>query len=300
MNNIFLQVMRERMMVDRQLVESVYLPWLAGAMNGNMSLGPNGTTGKKAFAASAHSFTKEAFAMSGRSASMAMMDATAGSVAVVPIFGEFLKYGSQCTYGANEIVPAIYQAGDMKNIVALVLDVDSGGGAESAVPPFIEAIKYVQSKGKPVVLHGDMVASAAYYIGSFCDYLMADNLISSAFGSIGVYVSYMDYKEQLEKKGIKHKTIYAPQSDLKNHEYRELVDNDNSEPLINNILIPSATRFINTVKQNRKGKISEESDVYRGKLYEGEDIVKEGLADGFGTLYDALEVASGMAMMRRG
>src|SRR5674476_328262 len=97
---------------------------------------------------------------------------------------------------------------------------------------------------------------------------------------------------------LNHKTIDARQSDLKNHEYRELVDNDNAEPLINNILIPSATRFINTVKQNRKGKISEDSDVYRGKLYEGEDIVKEGLADGFGTLYDALEVASGMAMMR--
>jgi ClpP class serine protease len=55
-----------------------------------------------------------------------------------------------------------------------------------------------------------------------------------------------------------------------------------------------------TVKQNRKGKISEDSDVYRGRLYEGEDIVKEGLADGFGTLYDALELASGMAMMRKG
>jgi len=298
MANLLLEVMRDRMMVDRGLVENVYLPWLMSVMNGDMKPGAL-LNQKKDLSLTAYSFTKEAFAIGGRSAAMAMDGASAGSVAVIPIIGEFLKYGSQCTYGANEIVPAIYKAGELKNIVALVLDVDSGGGSEGAVPPFIEAIKYVQSKGKPVVLHGDMVASAAYYIGSFCDYLMADNLISSSFGSIGVYVSYMDYKEQLEKKGIKHKTIYAPQSDLKNYEYRELVDNDNSEPLINNILIPSATRFINTVKQNRKGKISEDSDVYRGKLYEGEDIVKEGLADGFGTLYDALEVASGMAMMRR-
>ena len=53
---------------------------------------------------------------------MAMDGASAGSVAVIPIIGEFLKYGSQCTYGANEIVPAIYKAGELKNIVALVLD----------------------------------------------------------------------------------------------------------------------------------------------------------------------------------
>jgi len=286
------------MMVDRGLVERVYIPWLISVVNGNVQ--PGAFSGnKKELTVTAYSFEKEAFAMGGRSAAMAMDGAEAGSVAVVPIIGEFLKYGTPCTYGANEIVPAIYKAGELKNIIALVLDVDSGGGSEGAVPPFIEAIKYVQSKGKPVVLHGDMVASAAYYIGSFCDYLLADNPISSAFGSIGVYVSYMDYRVQLERKGIKQRMIYAPQSDLKNQEYRELVENDNEEPLINNILIPSAARFIDTVKQNRKGKIDEASDVYRGKLYEGGDIVKMGLADGFGTLYEAIEVASGMAMMRR-
>ena len=297
MANLLLEVMRERMMIDRGLVENVYLPWLMSVMNGDLKPGSL-LNQKKELSPTAYSFTKQSFAIGGRSAAMAMDGAAPGSVAIVPIIGEFLKYGTQCSYGANEIVPAIYKAAELKNIVALVLDVDSGGGSEGAVPPFIEAIKYVQSKGKPVVLHGDMVASAAYYIGSFCDYLMADNHISSAFGSIGVYVSYMDYKEKLEKKGIKHKTIYAPQSDLKNHEYRELVDNNNEGPLVNNILVPSATRFINTVKANRKGKIDEGSDVYRGKLYEGEDIVKVGLADGFGTLFDALDVAAGMANLR--
>lgn len=298
MSNIFLQVMRERMMIDRQLVETVYLPWMASMMNGNMN--SDALPKKMNFEASAYGFTKAAFAISGRSSSITMDGAPSGSVAVVPIFGEFLKYGTQCAYGANEIVPAIYQAGELKNIVALVLDVDSGGGSESAVPPFIEAIKYVQSKGKPVVLHGDMCASAAYYIASYCDYIMVDNEISSAFGSIGVYVAFVDYKEQLEKAGVKHRTIYAPQSDMKNEEYRALVDDGNEQPLIDNVLIPSATRFINTVKQNRMGKINENSDAYRGKLFEGISIVSEGLADGFGTLYDALEVASGMAMMRRG
>ena len=239
------------MMVDRGLVEEVYLPWLLSVVNGtgdfpsatlrdlpSTSLIPSptlsrtrsplaalipsptlsrtripsaalsaGLGGQPAF--TAYTFEKGAFAMGGRSAVMAMESAPAGSVAVVPIIGEFLKWGTGCAYGSNEIVPAIYQAGDLKNIRALVLDIDSGGGAENAVPPFIEAIKYVQSLGKPVVVHGDMVASAAYYIGSFADYILADNPISSAFGSIGVLISFMDYREKFAREGIKPRQIYA-------------------------------------------------------------------------------------------
>ena len=284
------------MMVDRGLAEDVYLPWLLSVANGSLSR-DSVLRDKKEFVALA--FEKEAFAMGGRSAAMVMESAPAGSVAVVPIIGEFLKWGSSCAYGANEIVPAIYQAGDLKNIRALVLDIDSGGGAENAVPPFIEAIRYVQSMGKPVVVHGDMVASAAYYISSYADYILADNPISSAFGSIGVLVSFMDYREKFAKEGIKPRQIYAPQSTLKNNEYREIMDNDNEQPLIDNILKPAADRFIETVQQNRRGKITYDSDVYKGKLYEGTDIVTVGLADGFGTLYDALEVANSMADLKR-
>ena len=319
------------MLVDRGLVEEVYLPWLLSVVNGNRDF-PSTTIrdhtsgtlreqpstklimsptlsrtwspsasfsssegGQPVF--SAYTFEKGTFAMGGRSAAIAMESAPAGSVAVVPVIGEFLKWGTGCAYGANEIVPAIYQAGDLKNIRALVLDIDSGGGAENAVPPFIEAIKYVQSLGKPVVVHGDMVASAAYYISSFADYILADNPISSAFGSIGVLISFMDYREKFAREGIKSRQIYAPQSTLKNSEYREIMDNDNEQPLIDNILKPSADRFIETVRYNRRGKIVDDSDVYKGKLYEGEDIVKSGLADGFGTLYDALHLANSMAIL---
>lgn len=71
----------------------------------------------------AYTFEKGTFAIGGRSAAITMESAPAGSVAVVPVIGEFLKWGTGCAYGANEIVPAIYQAGDLKNIRALVLDI---------------------------------------------------------------------------------------------------------------------------------------------------------------------------------
>lgn len=285
-------------MVDRGVAERVYIPWLLAIQEGrSMQVGRTREAGNVSM--QLFDFNKEAFATGGRRTMEAIEEAKSGSVAVLPVIGEFLKYGTGCSYGANEIVPAIYEAAESENIVAMVLDMDSGGGSENAVPPFIEAIKYLQSKGKPLVVHGDMVASAAYYVASFADYILVDNLISSAFGSIGVYVSYMDYREKLKNEGIKAEVVYAPQSDLKNYEYRQIMENDNKQPLIDNLLKPSADKFIEAVKKNRKGKIADNSEAFRGKLFEGKEIVKEGLADGFGTLRDAVRIASSMAMIRK-
>jgi len=286
------------MMVDRGIVERVYIPWLLSLQNGAMNHGAFFPE-KKQYRATSMSFEKEAFATGGYGPIRAMEEAKAGSVGIIPIIGEFLKYGTQCSYGANEVIPAFYEAADNPNIIALVLDIDSGGGAENAVPPFIEALKYVQSKGKPVIAHGDLVASAAYYMACHADYILVDNLISSAFGSIGVYVSYMDYREKLKNDGIKAEVVYAPQSDLKNEEFRAIMENDDKQPLIDNILKPSADRFIETVRKNRAGKIKENSDAYRGKMFEGKQIITEGLADGFGTLQQAVRIAASMAVIKK-
>ena len=298
MANVLFEINRGRMMVDKGVVDDVYLPWIISILNG--TLNPDSILKEKgAFEPKSVDLTKNMFSTGAYGVMDAMDMAKPGSVAVIPVIGEFLKRGTACSYGADEIVPAFYAAANNENIIAVVLEMDSGGGAEKAVPPFIDAIKYIQSKGKPVVLHGDMVASAAYYVGSFCDYLMADNLISSAWGSIGVYVSFLDYKEKFAKEGIKVRDIYAPQSSMKNLEYRALVNNDDEQPLIDNMLEPSADRFIKCVKDNRKGKIDENSDVYKGKLYEGKEIVKVGLADGFGNLSSAINVAVSLAKMKK-
>jgi protease IV len=219
-----------------------------------------------------------------------------GSIAVIPLKGAFLKYGTACAYGADEITPVMYKAARSENIRAIVLDIDSGGGAENAVPPILEAIKFIQKSGKPVVGHGDMVGSAGYFVMSGCDYVTVDNKISSAFGSIGVLIPYMNIKKQLELAGIKEQYIYAPQSTLKNYESRELLENDNEEPLRENVLRPAAERFISFVKEARKGRINvENEDIWAGKLFEAEEIIKNGLADQFATLSETIEIAAALS-----
>lgn len=311
MNNLFLQVFRNRLMVDRGIAEQTYLPFFISMLQGaptTLAINKPQFGGTKEQTVdltrpdlNIRLFDRSLFQVGAEVAFEKMDEAQEGSVLVIPIIGEFLKYGTMCSYGANEIAPAIRKAGDVKNISAVVLDFDSGGGAENAVPLFIEAIRYVQSKGKPVVAHGDLCASAAYYAASFCDYILADNEISSAFGSIGAFVSFADFSKQLEMAGVKITQFYATQSNLKNEAYRALTENEvpDSKPLIDKMLDPAVDRFIATCKKNRNGKISEDSDVWKGALVESEEIVKCGLADDFGTLNDAIQVAVKLADFKK-
>lgn len=220
-------------------------------------------------------------------------EAEPGSIAVIPIKGEFMRYGTMCAWGADELAPVIKLAGSAKNISAVVLDFDSGGGAERAVPPFLQAISHVQGLGKPVVAHGDLCASAAYYVASHCDYIVADNKISSAFGSIGVMVSWPDFRKYYEQKGISIKDIYAPQSKRKNKSYRDLLDG--KEETLKEELKRAAARFISNVQNARKGKFSDYEGIWEGEVFDSGDMKKHGLVDGFGDLMKSIEIAAALA-----
>lgn len=221
-------------------------------------------------------------------------NAPKGSVAVIPIKGEFMRYGTMCAWGADEIAPVIKMTADTENISGIVLDIDSGGGAERAVPPFLQAIEYAQRKrNKPVVAHVDMCCSAGYYVASHCDYIVANNKISSAVGSIGVMVNWVDFRKHYEEKGIVVNDIYASQSKKKNHSYRELLDGNNQ--ILIDELSKSAATFISNVKAKREGKFSNYEGIWEGEVFRGDEMKTHGLVDGFGDLVKACEIASALA-----
>lgn len=101
----------------------------------------------------------------GRSARLgnSFSDAPQGSTAIIPVHGTMLKYGTYCSYGTTEYAALIRDAADSANISSVLCDIDSGGGAVDAIAPLVDAILYAKSKGKAVVAHCDLCASAAYY-----------------------------------------------------------------------------------------------------------------------------------------
>ena len=134
-------------------------------------------------------------------------------VAVIPIGGFDKHRGDGCRPDGRATVVLGDGADENPDVVGVVLDIDSGGGSCSAIPLLEKAISSVKSAGKPIIVHADLCASAAYWIASMCDAIFADNSFSE-FGSIGVMA-------QMYRPAENVITVYAEESPDKNREYRE-------------------------------------------------------------------------------
>uniref|UniRef100_UPI00286CF505 S49 family peptidase n=1 Tax=Hymenobacter sp. TaxID=1898978 RepID=UPI00286CF505 len=130
-------------------------------------------------------------------------DAQPGSVAVVQIKGVMMKADQwglcEDTAGTASLGRQLQEADAHENIAAIVLDIDSGGGA---VDGMIEFNSIIAGLKKPVVAYSDgMIASAAYSAASGTDLIVLNN-VSCSVGSVGVMASLVDYQPVLEKMGV--------------------------------------------------------------------------------------------------
>ena len=205
-----------------------------------------------------------------------------GSVAVIPLKGDMLKEGTMCSYGTEEIAALIREAATSKKIIGIRLDIDSGGGAVDAIAPMLDAIRFSQSKGKPVVASCDLCASAAYYVACHCDEIVADNQISAEFGSIGVMMQFPDYAKYYEQKGIKIHTIYSDLSSWKNAPF-EAARKGDYKAIKQETLDPLARQFQEAVRSHRPGLDLETDGIISGRMFFAADALKVGLIDTIGT-----------------
>ena len=211
------------------------------------------------------------------------------SIAVISLRGDMMKEGTMCSYGTEEIAAVIREAADAKPIIGIRLDIDSGGGAVDAIPPMLDAIRYSQSKGKPVLALCDLCASAAYYVASHCNRIIADNDISAEFGSIGVMMQFPDYAKYYEQKGIKIHTIYSDYSDYKNAPF-EAARKGDYKAIKQETLNPLAVQFQEAVKAHRPNLKTDIEGILNGRMFFAKDALNNGLIDQIGTAQDANEL----------
>ena len=216
------------------------------------------------------------------------------SVAVIPLRGDMIKTGTQCSYGTEEIAAVIREAADAQNVIGIRLDIDSGGGAVDAIAPMLDAIRYSQSLGKPVVACCDLCASAAYYVACHCNKIVANNSISAEFGSIGVMIQFPDYAKYYENMGIKVHTIYSDLSNYKNTPFEAARKGDYTS-IKQEQLDPLARKFQEAVKTHRPNLDAEVEGILAGRMFWAQDAIKNGLIDQIGTAADASNLVRQLA-----
>jgi len=216
--------------------------------------------------------------------SSGLINAPKGSVAIIDMVGPVMKYGDMCTYGADEIVAAMYAADRNPNIIGTVFNEDGPGGGVNAIGPFMQ---FAKDKKKPVVSIADQCASLHYLaMCAVADYKMADNNVSAAFGSVGVVASIADNREYLEKLGYKFHDIYPKESEHKNMAVKLALEGK-YEMITAEHLSPLAIQFQNVVREACPN-LKEEIGVLTGKTFGADKALEYGMIDAIGSLDQAI------------
>lgn len=212
-------------------------------------------------------------------------DAPAGSIAVINITGAITKHDQECgPAGMQTKSNLLRRCYANQNIKGILLNIDSGGGSGDAMRLMAETIS---ERNKPVIAFiDDNACSAAYGIASACDYVVANNTLAYV-GSIGTYLSIVDYTEYFKKEGINLIEVYASASKDKNAEVREAIKG-NTEPL-RKLADRFNEAFIQSIEKNRSGKLTAGREAWgTGKLLHAEDALKLGLIDEINTFSNTL------------
>jgi protease-4 len=211
-------------------------------------------------------------------------------VALINLQGAVMKYDYCGAPGTQSLMNMIDQVNAMPNVKAIILQIDSPGGAVDGTQQLADKIK--NSKKPVVAFVNGMMASAAMWFGSSASYRIASSN-TDFIGSIGTLCTWDDFSEQDALNGIKVHEVYATASTEKNLEFREASGAEpNYQPLIENILDPINNEFISTLKSNMP-KVNEA--VFTGKIYIAKTALEMGLIDKIGTLQDAINHALSLA-----
>lgn len=215
---------------------------------------------------------------------------TPDKVAIIAIEGEILD--------ARGTVEALHRYADNSMVKAIVMRINSPGGAIAPSQEIYEAIRRTRKEsGKPIVASLDSVAaSGGFYIAAACDEIVANP--GSITGSIGVILQWMEVKDLLAWAKMKPETITSGAMKATGSPYKALTEPERE--YLQHIVTQLHGQFVHAVAEGRKGKIAE-ADVARladGRIFTGQEAFALKLVDSLGNLDDAVALAAKRAGVR--
>jgi protease IV len=176
---------------------------------------------------------------------------------------------------------------DDDNIKAIVLRINSPGGAVGPSQEILREVEKVRDKKKIVASLGTVAASGGYYIASGANLIIANR--GTATGSIGVIMQFTNVEGLTKKIGLDFFNLKAGRYKDVGSPFRPMTAEDKAylQGLIDNIY----QQFLNDVAHNRKIPVAKLRGLAEGRIYTGEEAKQVGLVDEFGNLPDAIEKA---------
>mgnify|MGYP000951974670 CR=1 FL=1 len=191
----------------------------------------------------------------------------------------------------EQIEGRLKQAGKDLLVKAVILNINSPGGAITATDKIYRAIiEFREKYKKPVVAYLDSIAaSGGYYLASACDAIVC--YPTCITGSIGVIMSSFQLQDLLENKlGIKHIVF-------KSGKHKDILSStrpvtEQEQKILQDIIDEMYERFLEVVTKGRPAlknlKPEQIREIADGKIYTGKQALEKGLVDKTGTWDDAV------------
>jgi len=176
---------------------------------------------------------------------------------------------------------------DDPSIKAIVVRIDSPGGAVGPAQEILREIEKIKVKKKVVASLGTVAASGGYYIACGANLIMANK--GTATGSIGVIMQFTNLEELTKKIGLGFLTLKSGRYKDVGSPFRPMTPEEKEymQLLLDNIY----QQFISDVARNRKIPLEKMKTLAEGKIYTGLEAKQVGLVDDFGNLPDAVKKA---------
>lgn len=183
---------------------------------------------------------------------------------------------------------------DNPNVKAIVISIDSPGGAVGPSQEISEAIKRVREEFKiPVVCSSSgLMASGAYYAAVACDKIIVAP--GALVGSIGVIMDFANLGRLYDWAKVERYTITSGKYKDSGSEYRPMRADE--KELFQEMIDEVYLQFKTAVAQGRPNMKREILDEYTdGRVFTGAKAVELGFADEAGTFRQAVLRAAEMA-----
>ncbi len=197
--------------------------------------------------------------------------------------------GNNIAVYSDKITKALDDAAKDNNIKAIVLRVNSPGGAVTASEIMTDAVRRAKAQKPVIVSMSDVAASAGYEISCNADYIIAEP--TTITGSIGVFAAIPEIGGTLRRYlGITTDTVNTNANATSLGILRPM--SPRSMELMQRNVEEFYTVFVDRVAKGRGLDNNFVDSIARGRVWTGREALKLGLVDALGGLDDAVIIAA--------
>jgi protease-4 len=213
--------------------------------------------------------------------------ATGPRIGILEMKGEIGTSGGRGAVDSDEQLKVIKRYLDDADMKAVVVRIDSPGGAVAPSQEIYDELKKLAEKKTVVCSMGNLAASGGFYIAMACPTILAEP--GTLTGSIGVISMFPNVKGLAQRFDVKMETVKSGKLKDAGSPFRDMTPEDRAywQSLIDQVFL----QFLQAVVEGRDLPEEEVRKIADGRVLTGQQAQELGLIDELGNFHDAVDAA---------